>query len=231
MSSSCKKSIYSPQTSPPTQLPSLVSTSESICTSARRPTTLCAASTTQLSFSSSIATIKDISDIHLPSYSASLALLSRPRQRHLRRHLRIRRQRNRTSHCCPYSNYLISQPSGPQQDLRSRTKRVESAHAPPYPERASAQHHPSIHTHIMTSLVRTDSLNGAGPSTPTMSSKQLPGISQRPGRTGTMRIDLEPIYTALKAAVGENWNLYRESLGLYTMGMLFYFTNGEGWYA
>jgi transcriptional coactivator HFI1/ADA1 len=54
-----------------------------------------------------------------------------------------------------------------------------------------------------------------------MSSRSLNGSlsqSTRPGRTGASRIDLEPVYTALKAAIGDNWPLYRDSLGGYTMG-------------
>ena len=72
----------------------------------------------------------------------------------------------------------------------------------------------------MTSLSRTDSLGG-GPFTPTMSSKSLNGSLSngiRLGRTGPMRIDMEPIYTALKAAIGDKMNLYTESIGAYMMG-------------
>lgn len=32
------------------------------------------------------------------------------------------------------------------------------------------------------------------------------------------RIDLEPLYTALKAAVGENWATYKEAVSLFVMG-------------
>jgi hypothetical protein len=75
----------------------------------------------------------------------------------------------------------------------------------------------------MTSLSRTDSLGG-GPFTPTMSSKQLNGSlssnggGMRMGRTGPQRIDLEPIYTALKQAIGDKMGLYRDSVGAYMMG-------------
>lgn len=33
------------------------------------------------------------------------------------------------------------------------------------------------------------------------------------------RIDLEPLYMALKAAVGDNWGSYKESISLFVMGM------------
>lgn len=32
------------------------------------------------------------------------------------------------------------------------------------------------------------------------------------------RIDLEPLYTALKAGVGEQWGVYKESITLFMLG-------------
>lgn len=32
------------------------------------------------------------------------------------------------------------------------------------------------------------------------------------------RIELEPLYTALKVAIGENWGTYKESISLFVMG-------------
>ncbi|KAK2625139.1 hypothetical protein QTJ16_005508 [Diplocarpon rosae] len=34
------------------------------------------------------------------------------------------------------------------------------------------------------------------------------------------RIDLEPLYTALKSAIGEQWGIYKESISLFVMGQL-----------
>ncbi|KAA8569354.1 hypothetical protein EYC84_001004 [Monilinia fructicola] len=34
------------------------------------------------------------------------------------------------------------------------------------------------------------------------------------------RIDLEPLYTAVKSAIGENWGVYKESIGLFLMGQM-----------
>ena len=34
------------------------------------------------------------------------------------------------------------------------------------------------------------------------------------------RIDIEPIYTQLKSAIGEKWADYKETLGLFALGML-----------
>ena len=33
------------------------------------------------------------------------------------------------------------------------------------------------------------------------------------------RLDLEPIYTELKAAIGDNWAEYKQSIGLFLLGM------------
>lgn len=33
------------------------------------------------------------------------------------------------------------------------------------------------------------------------------------------RIDLEPLYTSLKAAIGDNWTQYKEAVSLYILGM------------
>ncbi|KAI9826195.1 MAG: transcriptional coactivator hfi1/ADA1 [Phylliscum demangeonii] len=38
--------------------------------------------------------------------------------------------------------------------------------------------------------------------------------------TFAQRIDLEPIYTALKAAIGEDWVAYKEAVSLYVLGQL-----------
>jgi transcriptional coactivator HFI1/ADA1 len=32
------------------------------------------------------------------------------------------------------------------------------------------------------------------------------------------RIDLEPLYTALKLAIGDHWGAYKESISLFVMG-------------
>jgi transcriptional coactivator HFI1/ADA1 len=36
------------------------------------------------------------------------------------------------------------------------------------------------------------------------------------------RIDLEPLYTALKLAIGEHWGTYKESISLFVMGQYIY---------
>ncbi|KAF2420748.1 hypothetical protein EJ08DRAFT_528526 [Tothia fuscella] len=81
----------------------------------------------------------------------------------------------------------------------------------------------------MAAPPRSDSISGAS-ITPTMTTKTLPGLSltaqssssARPksGAPTAPRIDYEPLYTALKAGIGENWHLYGESIALYTRGQL-----------
>lgn len=36
--------------------------------------------------------------------------------------------------------------------------------------------------------------------------------------TTAQRIDLEPLYTSLKAAIGDNWTQYKEAVSLYILG-------------
>jgi transcriptional coactivator HFI1/ADA1 len=68
-------------------------------------------------------------------------------------------------------------------------------------------------------LSRTDSASTAtassktaapGPATTQKSTKALISVP---------RLDLEPIYTELKAAIGENWAEYKESTTLFLLGM------------
>lgn len=59
--------------------------------------------------------------------------------------------------------------------------------------------------------------------TPPLSSKTLPGSASLLGKTVKLpatvpRIDTEPIYTALKAAVGDNWGDYKAALSAFLLG-------------
>ncbi|KAI9805283.1 MAG: transcriptional coactivator hfi1/ADA1 [Piccolia ochrophora] len=60
------------------------------------------------------------------------------------------------------------------------------------------------------------------PLPPTKSLSTPSASSQKPAKTVSMgqRIDLEPMYTALKAAVGENWLPYKEAISLFILGHL-----------
>ncbi|KAH7064758.1 transcriptional regulator of RNA polII, SAGA, subunit-domain-containing protein [Macrophomina phaseolina] len=89
----------------------------------------------------------------------------------------------------------------------------------------------------MASMVRSESI--AEPSsTPTLSSKTLPAVNgassaaAAPGASGTPlkpattnstkssapRIDIEPLYTALKAHIGDHWAAYKEAISLFVLG-------------
>ncbi len=71
-------------------------------------------------------------------------------------------------------------------------------------------------------LSRSDSLTIANPSS--LSLKQLNGISVLPSQktlkttNSAQRIDLEPLYTSLKAAIGDSWGKYKEAISLYIVG-------------
>jgi transcriptional coactivator HFI1/ADA1 len=48
---------------------------------------------------------------------------------------------------------------------------------------------------------------------------------QKPGKlpgSGAPRIDVEPIYTALKTAIGNDWPLYKLTIAEFALGMLRY---------
>ncbi|GAM86624.1 hypothetical protein ANO11243_046390 [Dothideomycetidae sp. 11243] len=61
--------------------------------------------------------------------------------------------------------------------------------------------------------------------TPPLSAKTLPGSALLAGKnaklpTAVPRIDTEPIYTALKAAIGEHWTDYKTALSAFLVGKL-----------
>lgn len=55
---------------------------------------------------------------------------------------------------------------------------------------------------------------------PSLSSKALPvsALSQRNGRLPVPRVDLEPIYTQLKAALGDGWADYKAAVNAFVLG-------------
>ena len=71
-------------------------------------------------------------------------------------------------------------------------------------------------------LSRSDSISSAFPGT--LSLKQQNGISALPSQKAiktvnpAQRIDLEPYYTSLKAAIGENFAKYKEAISLFILG-------------
>ena len=71
-------------------------------------------------------------------------------------------------------------------------------------------------------LSRSDSITIANPSV--LSLKQanapsaLPSLKTSKTANTTQRIDLEPLYTNLKIAIGDNWTKYKDAIGLYILG-------------
>ena len=71
-------------------------------------------------------------------------------------------------------------------------------------------------------LSRSDSVTIANPSS--LSLKQVDGVAALPSQktpktvTSAQRIDLEPLYTSLKAAIGDNWGTYKDALSLFILG-------------
>ena len=69
-------------------------------------------------------------------------------------------------------------------------------------------------------LYRNDSLPQLD-STPPLSAKTLPGSAtlQKSVKISIPRIDTEPIYTQLKAAIGEHWTDYKAAVNSFVLGM------------
>ena len=68
--------------------------------------------------------------------------------------------------------------------------------------------------------------------TPTITTKSLatsaPAI-QKPAKTinTAQRIDLEPLYTSLRAAIGEHWAGYKEAISLFVLGKAHRLSRGD----
>ena len=66
-------------------------------------------------------------------------------------------------------------------------------------------------------LSRPDS--GSTPVAPTKTSNGLVPQKYTKALISVPRIDLEPIYTELKAAIGDGWAMYKESTSLFLLGI------------
>ncbi len=73
-------------------------------------------------------------------------------------------------------------------------------------------------------LSRPDPIATINPSNTSLSKAN--GVSAIPTQKAAkpastaQRIDLEPLYTSLKAAIGDNWAKYKEAISLFVLGML-----------
>jgi transcriptional coactivator HFI1/ADA1 len=76
----------------------------------------------------------------------------------------------------------------------------------------------------MAGTIRPDTIT-VSTSSPIVSSKSLPSAAPavKPAGKPTVtapRIDLEPLYTALKSAVGDaDWTIYKEAIRCFVIGM------------
>ena len=76
-------------------------------------------------------------------------------------------------------------------------------------------------------LSRLDSVATANPSA--LSLSKINGVSALPVQKATktvstaQRIDLEPLYTSLKAAIADNWGKYKEAISLFVLGEFYVF--------
>jgi hypothetical protein len=77
----------------------------------------------------------------------------------------------------------------------------------------------------MTTIVTSAELHGSAsslnqrPLNPAPTSAPVQKQPLRPAVTIAPRIDVEPIYTALKALIGENWQTYKTSVAEFVLGM------------
>ena len=71
-------------------------------------------------------------------------------------------------------------------------------------------------------LQRTDNISHHGSSTPLLASRPLPTPTIKPvepeKKKTTPRVEIEPIYTALKQGMGEGWTKYKEAISGFIQG-------------
>jgi transcriptional coactivator HFI1/ADA1 len=77
----------------------------------------------------------------------------------------------------------------------------------------------------MAGTIRPNDMNMA--TTPTLSSNPLPGLnvqtdlSKKPSAPRTPRVDVEPLYSAVKGAISDaDWTIYKKSLSFFLLGNL-----------
>lgn len=72
-------------------------------------------------------------------------------------------------------------------------------------------------------LSRSDSVATANPSSLSLSKANnisaLPSLKATKIVNTAQRIDLEPLYTSLKGAIGDNWGGYKEAISCFVLGM------------
>ena len=73
-------------------------------------------------------------------------------------------------------------------------------------------------------LSRPDAITTATPASLSLSKANgvPPPLSTKAAKASNtiQRIDLEPLYTSLKSAIGDNWGRYKQALSLFILGKL-----------
>ena len=84
---------------------------------------------------------------------------------------------------------------------------------------------PDIDPAALSRAATTGSGNASTPILPAKSLSTSVPSTQKAPKSGhiPLRIDLEPLYTALKLAIGENWGTYKDAISLFVMGMRYLF--------
>ncbi|KAK7512903.1 transcriptional regulator of RNA polII, SAGA, subunit-domain-containing protein [Phyllosticta citriasiana] len=67
---------------------------------------------------------------------------------------------------------------------------------------------------------KTLQVNGTGSTTTPALQKPVAAGTGPPTRTSAPRVDIEPLYTALKSQIGEHWATYKEAISVFILGRL-----------
>ncbi|KAK7533123.1 transcriptional regulator of RNA polII, SAGA, subunit-domain-containing protein [Phyllosticta citribraziliensis] len=67
---------------------------------------------------------------------------------------------------------------------------------------------------------KTLQVNGTGSTTTPALQKPVAAGTGPPARTSAPRVEIEPLYTALKSQIGEHWATYKEAISVFILGRL-----------
>ena len=80
---------------------------------------------------------------------------------------------------------------------------------------------------MATAIITKEELHGSPPPQTINPRASLSGISTAPAQKSNRptvitapRIDVEPIYTQLKSLIADNWQLYKQTVAEFVIGML-----------
>lgn len=78
-------------------------------------------------------------------------------------------------------------------------------------------------------LSRTDSASTAVSTSKTVASAAAASQKSTKALISVPRLDLEPVYTELKAAIGDNWAEYKQSTTLFLLGIFLFAQISRYW--